>query len=225
MVLAVTRSLLVLLAALFGAAGAGADCAKYDRGDWPHWNAGRVIGDRLDARQELLVERSLVPVVIECGGSLPAIQVESASYVVAEGPRRCHVTSGRWLCAYSGVEILASTADEVALRVTVEHVVPLAEAHRSGGACWSRERRVAFANDSRFLVIVERRRNSSRGDDDTYLPSHRPDRHVYLYLSAKRCYGLQFNYGEALFYLEQQLRSLEHHEGAFMDCADKGAAP
>ena len=196
-----TRTALTLFALLLAAPSWGSTCSDYNRRDWPHWSAGDVKGDRLDTRQELLIERSLVPVTVECGRSLPRVRSQGATYAIdPDGPRRCRVISGRWLDQYGGIEIVADTGEAVALLATVEHVVPLAEAHRSGGACWDRERRRQFANDKRFLLIVSRTTNSSRSDDDTYLPTHRPCEQAELYTTAKAVYGLNYDLDEGSFY-------------------------
>lgn len=194
--------LLVGFALLAGAAGA--QIPDYDRDDWPHWNAGDVRGDRLDTRQEVLVERSLVPVIIECGKSLPRVLAAPLmQYRITDGPRRCRVAAGRWLDAYGGVEIVAETAAAVAYLATIEHAITLYDAHHSGGWCWDRERRRAFANDKRYLLIVSRSKNSSRAGDDIYLPSHRPCDFVELYTGGKAEYGLGYDLAEAEFYAEQ----------------------
>lgn len=191
-------SLGVFVGWLFGA-------APYDRDDWSHWSAGEVEGDRLDARQEMLVRASLVPVEIECGWTLPGVLAAPAQQYRIErsGPRRCRVASGRWLDDYTGVEIVASTGEEVARLVTVEHVVPLAEAHRSGGHCWDRERRRQFANDRRFLLIISRSMNGTRSDTDVFLPWHRPCRFVRLYVAAKAEYELGYDLAEGSFFADQ----------------------
>ena len=54
---------------------------------------------------------------------------------------RCRTTLGRWRSLYDG----ATTDDPADLQV--DHVVPLADAWRSGAAGWTPERRLAFAND------------------------------------------------------------------------------
>lgn len=175
---------------------------EYDRDDWPHWSAGEVAGDRLDTRQELLVLRSLVPVEIECGRTLPSVLAapEDRYRVDPTGPRRCRVISGRWLDDYTGIEIVGETGDEVARLVTIEHVVPLAEAHRSGGHCWDREERRQFANDKRALLITSRAKNSSRSDADVFLPWHRPCRFVRLYVATKATYDLNYDMTEGAFF-------------------------
>jgi hypothetical protein len=54
----------------------------------------------------------------------------------------CDVLDGRWLSIYDEVEITESSD-------LVDHLVPLAEAWRSGASGWETTRRMAFANDSR----------------------------------------------------------------------------
>jgi hypothetical protein len=57
----------------------------------------------------------------------------------------------------------------------VDHFVPLAEAHDSGGYAWDQERRAAFANDladPRSLVAVTAAANRSKSDQgpEDWLP-------------------------------------------------------
>lgn len=74
----------------------------------------------------------------------------------------CRATSGRWYSVYDGVWVQTSSG------VDIDHVVPLAEAWRSGAAGWSTARRQEFANDltDPQLIAVTASSNRSKGDQD-----------------------------------------------------------
>lgn len=119
----------------------------YARDDWPHWLD--LDGDCRSARHEVLASESLRAVVWNASG--------------------CLVQSGTWRDAYTG-RTWSSAAD-----MDIDHLVPLAEAHRSGGYAWSQRRRIAFANDledSRSLIAVSASANRSKGDQgpEEWLP-------------------------------------------------------
>ena len=121
--------------------------AGYDREDWPHWLD--LDGDCMNARHEVLVLESLVATRLS--------------------PDGCDVERGLWRDAFTG-DTVRDPRD-----LDVDHFVPLAEAHRSGGYAWSQERRVAFANDlddSRSLIAVSASANRSKGDQgpEEWLP-------------------------------------------------------
>ena len=82
------------------------DIPKYERKDWRHWEDHD--GDCQDARQEVLVEESLDEVTFETD-------------------RQCRVETGRWFGAFTG------TYFEDPGDVDVDHMVPLKNAHNSGG--------------------------------------------------------------------------------------------
>ena len=68
--------------------------------------------------------------------------------------------SGQWLAPYSGT-VVAVPGD-----LDVDHMVPLANAHRSGARQWSSERKRQYANyldDPNHLVAVKARANRSKG--------------------------------------------------------------
>lgn len=109
----------------------------YRRDLWPHWND--PDGNGCDAREDALIVASTVPVVRGSG---------------------CKVTAGSWTSAYDGLVITDPGA------VDVDHVVPLAEAHRSGGSTWSTDRRAAYANAQASLWPVSASSNRSKGDKD-----------------------------------------------------------
>jgi hypothetical protein len=114
----------------------------YDRSAWPHWiDADR---DCQNTRHELLIAESQVAVTFKAR-------------------RPCKVIRGLWRDAYTG-ELIESPD-----KLDVDHVVPLAEAHRSGGSAWPESKRRAFANDMAGLVLTRRALNQSKGDQD---PAH-----------------------------------------------------
>lgn len=80
----------------------------------------------------------------------------------------CVPTSGSWYSQYDGVTLAASSG------VDIDHVVPLAEAWRSGASAWTTSRRQSFANDvsDPQLIAVSASSNRSKGDQDpsTWLP-------------------------------------------------------
>jgi len=114
----------------------------YRREAYPHWLDRN--GDCRDTRAEVLARDSLVPVIWDANG--------------------CRVVAGRWRDPWSGQE----TDDPGTL--DIDHMVPLAEAHRSGADRWDVTRRAAFANDlsvsPRTLVAVPLSLNRSKGDRD-----------------------------------------------------------
>lgn len=69
----------------------------------------------------------------------------------------CRVLSGHWTCPYSGVQLRMATD------LAIDHVVPLAHAMECGAGAWTREQRMAFANDPENLIAVERHINESKG--------------------------------------------------------------
>src|SRR3954467_13012611 len=81
----------------------------------------------------------------------------------------CAATSGRWYSPYDGATWTAA-AD-----VDIDHVVPLAEAWRSGASSWTTAKRQSFANDLTRpqLIAVTDNVNQSKGDQDpsTWQPS------------------------------------------------------
>jgi hypothetical protein len=91
--------------------------------------------------------------------------------------RGCNVVGGRWLSPYDERVVT------VVSMVDVDHMVPLANAWRSGAARWTEERREAFANDLRRpqLLAVTRAANRAKGDQDPaqWQPPNRAYRCLY----------------------------------------------
>ena len=146
--------------------------AGYEREDWPHWLD--LDGDCMDARDEVLTAESLEPVRLSADG--------------------CDVLGGLWRDLYTGETYRDPT------RLDVDHLVPLAEAHRSGGHVWSRERRAAFASDleeGRSLIAVSASANRSKSDQgpEEWLPPQAAYRCRYAadWVAVKVRWGLSMD--------------------------------
>ncbi|MEU4806770.1 HNH endonuclease family protein [Actinosynnema sp. NPDC023587] len=74
----------------------------------------------------------------------------------------CAATSGRWSSPYDGATWSAASD------VDIDHVVPLAEAWRSGASSWTTAKREQFANDlaGPQLIAVTDNVNQAKGDQD-----------------------------------------------------------
>lgn len=143
----------------------------YVRSDWGGWQD--LDRDCQDTRAELLIERSEVPV----------------SYT---NRRQCTVLAGRWHDDYTGGEY------EWAGSVEIDHLVPLAEAHRSGGWAWPAERKAEFANDVENLRITAIRLNRDKGDSDPagWVPPEGRCDYGWAWVKVKRKYGLMYDPAE-----------------------------
>lgn len=105
--------------------------------------------------------------------------------------RGCTITSGRWVSLYDGVTV--SDYHEL----DIDHIVPLADAWRTGAASWSAAQRQAFANDPVELVAVTAHSNRSKGDQPPpgYEPPDSADDCAYAqhWMQVKIKYGLSVN--------------------------------
>lgn len=111
----------------------------YVRDEWPHWID--EDGDCQDTRQEVLIAESISPVTLDAAG--------------------CRVIGGAWRDMYTG-----STITDPG-ELDVDHLVPLANAFRTGGWAWNRIRRQQYANDlndASHLVAVSASANRQKGD-------------------------------------------------------------
>jgi hypothetical protein len=74
----------------------------------------------------------------------------------------CNVVAGSWRSIYDGRTLDSPT------KVDIDHVVPLANAWRSGASAWTEEKREEFANDldRPQLVAVSQTSNRAKGDQD-----------------------------------------------------------
>jgi hypothetical protein len=113
----------------------------------------------------------------------------------ADGPIQlsangCRVMSGLWFDPYTALTF-TDPAD-----LDIDHVVPLADAHRSGGWAWTTDRRHTFANDltGLELLAVDDGTNTAKSDKspDQWLPPNTDDRCRYAttWTSIKATWGL-----------------------------------
>ena len=121
---------------------------EYMRKHWRHW----IDEDRdcQDARQEALIVESKVPVTFKTDDD-------------------CKVKEGLWSDPFTGLDF-TNPGD-----LDVDHMVPLQNAHRSGGWNWSYDKRKDYANDlahPEHLIAVSASANRSKGakGPDKWLP-------------------------------------------------------
>ena len=111
----------------------------YDRDDWQHWID--ADGDCQDTRAEVLIRDSSAPVTFTSSSN-------------------CTVKTGQWLDPWTTITF------SVASDVDIDHTVPLANAHRSGGWNFSATEKRNFANDLEnidALRAMDDSTNSSKG--------------------------------------------------------------
>ncbi|KPI18444.1 protein of unknown function DUF1524 RloF [Actinobacteria bacterium OV450] len=108
----------------------------------------------------------------------------------------CAAVSGSWYSEYDGAT-WTNAAD-----LDIDHVVPLAEAWRSGAASWTTPKRQQFANDLTRpqLIAVTDNVNQAKGDQDPgkWLPSRTAYRCTYarMWVDVKQYWGLNMDSGE-----------------------------
>jgi hypothetical protein len=108
----------------------------------------------------------------------------------------CYPTSGSWYSPYDGAT-WTNPAD-----VDIDHVVPLAEAWRSGASSWTTSKRQSFANDLTHpqLIAVTDNVNQAKGDQDpsTWQPSLSSYRCTYskMWIRSKYVWGLTLQSAE-----------------------------
>ena len=150
----------------------------YERKAWPHWID--ADHDCQDTRTEVLIR-------------------ESYEAVGFEDARKCEVATGRWQCPYTG-----KIVSEAHL-LDVDHLVPLANAHRSKGDTWDLKRRRRYANElehAEHLIAVDYTANRSKGakGPEAWLPPSEGYRCTYVreWTAVKQRWQLSMTTAEAV---------------------------
>lgn len=162
--------------------------SDYDRKEWGGWRDDNK--DCQDARQEVLIRQSEEPVTFK-------------------DERQCKVATGRWTCPYTG-ETFTDPG-----QLDVDHMVPLKEAHWSGGHEWDRDRKRSYYNDLTLghLVAVSASSNRSKGSRDpaSWFPPSEEFHCGYLkaWMSVKERWGLSVDCDEAVVVAKELAQTCE----------------
>jgi hypothetical protein len=133
----------------------------YSRSLFKHWID--IDKDGCNTRYEVLIAEAIVKPKVGSG---------------------CYLTGGRWRSAYDGKVFTNPTG------LDIDHMVPLAEAWRSGAWAWTAAQRMDFANDledSRSLIAVTASLNRSKGDRDVaaWLPLRAQCNYISNWIAVK----------------------------------------
>ena len=151
--------------------------AGYSREKFDHWSDAREFGwdapdDSCDVRDAALIR-------------------DGEGVEVGSG---CKIESGTWLDPYT-TNTYTDPQD-----IDIDHVVPLANAWRSGASSWSADEREAYANAPDVLLSVEDNANQEKGDKgpEAWKP---PNEAIWCdyatrWIGIKSDYGLSVNPGE-----------------------------
>ena len=146
-----------------------ANTPSYSRAQWSHWSDDD--GDCQDTRHEVLI-------------------AESFSTISFKGTKTCQVDTGQWYDPYTGITVF------VAGDLDVDHMVPLQNAHVSGGWQWSAGVKKAFANDlsdADHLIAVTASANRSKGSRSP--DEWKPPNQSYWCEYAKDWTRIKYNWG------------------------------
>jgi Protein of unknown function (DUF1524) len=146
----------------------------YSREKFPHWSKASEFGwDPLES---------------SCNAREAALIRDGEAVEVG---RECKVESGTWLDPYT-----AKTYTEPS-DIDTDHVVPLANAWRSGAASWDNEERERYANDPMVLLSVEDNANQSKGDKgpEAWKPPNKAEwcNYAVRWIGIKDKYNLSVN--------------------------------
>lgn len=156
-----------------------APMAGYSREQFPHWLDASTWGWPIEPSN--------------------ACQVRGAAlyrdgHGVKVNVKNCSILSGTWIDPFGGATY--SNASDM----DIDHIVPLAEAWRSGAATWDETRRRTFANDPLVVLSVEKGLNRQKGDRDPagWKPPHRDSwcNYAKRWVDIKRTYALSADAAE-----------------------------
>ncbi|MGW5852725.1 HNH endonuclease family protein [Streptomyces sp. NPDC055254] len=145
----------------------------YKRELYPHWKDDDKNG--CTARNDVLIAEAIEAPTVGAG---------------------CTITGGVWHSYYDDVLVQGPAG------VDIDHMVPLAEVHDSGGYGWTTERRRRYANDlgsDVTLVGVTARSNRQKSDQDpaTWMPAPAVHcRYIGEWVATKHRWGLAVDQAE-----------------------------
>jgi len=145
--------------------------AGYSREEFPHWSDAQEFGWKLPGR---------TPDPESCDARDAALIRDGREERV---DAYCDVASGSWFDPYGG-QTYTDPED-----IDIDHIVPLANAWRSGASSWNTAKRESFANVSRDLLSVDDALNQSKGDKGP--EAWKPPRKAYWCVYAKRWIGIK----------------------------------
>lgn len=156
-----------------------------------NYNRKSHFGDWVDedddgqtTRQEVLAEESLIPVTWSGDGK--------------------KVISGLWYDPFTGKNFTKPLRHNSSYAILqIDHIVPLKEAWQSGAQEWTKEKRIAFANDlsnKGHLIAVRGGTNGSKGykDPSEWLPPNENFHCAYVitWANIKAKWGLTMDNNE-----------------------------
>ena len=147
----------------------GNDSDAYDRDTYGGWRD--LDSDCQDMREEILID-------------------EAEQFSLSNSG--CWVERGFWDGPYTGKPLTDRS------KIHIDHLVPLAEAHKSGAASWPREKKQAFANDRENLIAVEGSANMSKGarDPAEWMPEQYRCKYIERWVQIKNKYELSSDKAE-----------------------------
>ena len=153
------------------------DIPAYIRDEWRHWID--ADDDCQNTRHEVLIAESRIPVTYK-------------------DDRQCQVIAGLWFDDFTGTEVTSAS------ELDIDHLIALADAHRSGGWAWSSARKQEFANvlsdpgHLNAVVSSDNRQKSASGPDEWRPPnrSHWCD-YATAWIRVKATWGLTATRDEA----------------------------
>jgi hypothetical protein len=145
----------------------------YKRSLFKHWVDADKNG--CDTRKEVLIKEAVVK---------------------PKKGTKCVLTGGKWISPYDGISYTKDSA------LDIDHLVPLAEAWRSGAWAWSALQRQNYANDltePKALVAVSLGLNRQKGDRDpsSWLPPLDKCGYMANWITVKHKYSLTVDLIEA----------------------------
>jgi len=168
--LASVTVLSLLAVFLLSTSGYAMQGAVYKRSLYRHWVD--ADHDCQDTRQEVLIR-------------------DSAPDKLKLSPNGCRVLRGEWYDPYTDVIFTDPR------RLDVDHLIPLKNAHFSGAASWSKEKKRAYANHLDYYLHLipvsasENRKKGARGPEG-YMPPNEyfHCRYVEAWSAVKLAWGL-----------------------------------